>query len=434
MTRAACGSHVRWNVLVLLAIVSFVAYVLKSAMSVAGPTMIVELGLSTVQLGIILGSAAWGYGMFQFPGGLLGDALGGRKATALIVLLWGAVILPIAFVPGVGVLVSVVVVGLLASLQFLLGAAQAPLFPVTSGRVIGPWFPVTGWGLPTALTSVGLTFGAAAAPPLIAWLVLRAGWRRSFVLLAPAAFICAALWYWYVRDTPGQHRGVSPDERALIDAGRENSSEPARALGGWKVVLRDRQILLLTASYFCINYVSYFFLNWGFLYLTDVRGFRMLEGGGLASLWWLSGGAGAAVGGWWCDRLTKSLGIRWGCRWPCLVGCVGCCLAMGAAGAADTPYLAVAFLCLGLAFMQFADPVYWVATMSVSGRHAAGACGVLNTGGNVVGTLNAILVPLVADRMGWVAAIGTAAGFAMIAAILWFWIEADRRPVEVAYP
>jgi nitrate/nitrite transporter NarK len=179
----------------------------------------------------------------------------------------------------------------------------------------------------------------------------------------------AALWYWYVRDTPGEHPGVSPAELALIDADRPVSSGPVRIPGAWKIVLRDRQVLLLTASYFCICYVFYFYLYWGFLYLTDVRGFKLLEGGGLASLWWLSGAVGAPLGGWWCDRLSRRIGLRWGCRWPCLVGCVGCCLAMVAAARAGSPYLAVGFLCLGLAFEQSADAAYWVATMAVSGRH-----------------------------------------------------------------
>jgi predicted MFS family arabinose efflux permease len=67
---------------------------------------------------------------------------------------------------------------------------------ITAGAVIGPWFPVAGWALPNALTNVGVTVGSAAAAPLVAWLVLRAGWRQSFVLLAPAAFIAAAIWYW----------------------------------------------------------------------------------------------------------------------------------------------------------------------------------------------------------------------------------------------
>lgn len=433
MSQAPATSHVRWRILALLILLSFVAYVLKTNMSVAGDRMMRDLGLSEIQFGIILAGSAWGYAIFQFPGGLLGDALGGRKAMTLIVLLWGVWTLLVGLTPAAGTLSPIAIVGLLASLRFLLGASQAPLFPITSGEVIASWFPVSGWAVPNALTNVGLTVGSAAAGPLVAWLVLETGWRQSFVLTAPAALLLAGVWYWYVRDRPAEFPGVSPRELALIDAGRPPRDEHAPVRGAWKIVLRDPQILLLTASYFCSNYVFYFFLNWGFYYLVEVRGFRLLQGGSLSSLWWLTGAVGAAIGGVWCDVLSRRVGRRWGCRWPCIIGGLGGGLAMIVAALTGSPYLAVAFLCIGLAFQQLTDSIYWVATMSVSGRHASAGCGVLNTGGNLVGGINALLVPFTARALGWAAAIGATAAFAIAGAALWMWIDADRRPAEGSF-
>lgn len=427
---ALSTSWVRWKVLTLLILLSCVAYVLKTNMSVAGTTMMHDLGLSEVQFGIILAGSAWGYTVFQFPGGLLGDALGGRRSMTLIAVVWGVGTLLVGLVPAAGVLSLVGVLVLLTGLRFLLGASQAPYFPIASGETIAAWFPVSAWALPNALTNVGLTLGSALAGPLVAWLVMTAGWRQSFVLAAPSAFLLAVVWHWYVRDRPADHKGVSASELALIDAGRPPRPPRAPTSGAWKVVLRDRQVLLLTASYFCINYVFYFFLNWGFYYLVEVRGFKMLEGGSLSSTWWLSGAVGAAVGGVWCDRLSQRIGLRRGCRWPVIFGCVGSGIAMAAAALAGTAYLAVGFLCLGLALQQLTDSVYWTATMSVSGRHASAGCGIMNTGGNAVGGINALLVPLMARAFGWVPAITTATAFAFIAAILWFWIEADRPPLD----
>ena len=429
---SSAATGIRWRILAFLVVVSFVAYVLKTNMSVAGPAMMHDLGLTEVQFGIILAGSAWGYAIFQFPGGVFGDALGGRRAMTIIVVLWGVTTLLVGLVPAAGVLPPLVMLGTLTALRFLLGAAQGPLFPVMSGEVIAPWFPVTGWAWPNALSNVGLTFGSAVAGPLVAWLVLAVGWRQSFVLTAPAAFVLAGAWYWYARDRPADHSSVSPGELALIDAGRPPHVPTARIRGDWKVVLRDRQVLLLAASYFCINYVFYFFLNWGFYYLVEIRGFRSLEGGSLSSTWWLTGAAGAAVGGIWCDLLSRRIGLRWGCRWPAMVGGIGCGLAMAAAAMANNPYLAVGLLCAGLAFQQLTDSVYWAATMSVSGRHASAGCGVINTGGNVVGGVNALLVPLMARAFGWAPAIVTATAFAFVAAILWLWIDAGRPPPEAA--
>jgi len=49
---------------------SFVAYLLRINMSIAGENMMADLGLSKIQLGMILSAFAWGYAIFQFPGGI----------------------------------------------------------------------------------------------------------------------------------------------------------------------------------------------------------------------------------------------------------------------------------------------------------------------------------------------------------------------------
>jgi len=49
---------------------SFVAYILRTNMSIAGESMMADLGLSKIQLGMVLSVFAWGYAIFQFPGGI----------------------------------------------------------------------------------------------------------------------------------------------------------------------------------------------------------------------------------------------------------------------------------------------------------------------------------------------------------------------------
>ena len=69
---------VRWRILAWIVIASVVAYALRFNLSVAGPAMMRDLGLSEAQLGIILGAFAWSYGLFQAPGGVLGERFGPR--------------------------------------------------------------------------------------------------------------------------------------------------------------------------------------------------------------------------------------------------------------------------------------------------------------------------------------------------------------------
>jgi ACS family glucarate transporter-like MFS transporter len=419
-------SQVRWVILALLFAASFVAYVLRTNMSIAGEKMMADLGLSKIQLGLVLSAFAWGYAIFQFPGGVFGDRMGPRRALTIIAILWGILTLLTGLVPGTGLASTAVILAALIGLRFVMGAVQAPLFPVGCGGAIGNWFPVSGWAFPNGLTSTGLTLGAAATAPLIAWLMETLGWRQSFVLTAPSAFLIAGVWWWYARDNPADHPRVSQKELELIDENRGPREPAADDRAAWKRVLKNRDILLLAASYFCMNYVFYIFFNWFFIYLVDVRGFEILKGGAFAAAPWMVGAVAASVGGLWCDRLCKRIGARWGCRIPGMAGLslVAGLLFFGAT--ARNPYLAVALLALSFGCTQLTEGAFWAAAIFVSGKHASAATGVMNTGGNVVGGIGALLVPIMADAFGWVPALATGSVFALIGVGLWLFVRADR--------
>ena len=427
------STHVRWVILALLFMASFVAYVLRTNMSIAGENMMADLGLSKIQLGMILSAFAWGYAIFQFPGGIFGNIVGSRRALAIIAVLWGVLTLATGLVPGTALASTAVILTTLVVLRFFMGVVQAPLFPVACGGTIGSWFPVSGWAFPNGLTSTGLTLGAAATAPLIAWLMETLGWRESFVFTAPLAFLIAGVWWWYARDNPADHPRVNKRELALINANRPSREQIIAKRSAWKHVLKNRDVLLLTASYFCMNYVFYIFFNWFFIYLVDVREFKILEGGYFAAAPWMVGAVAASVGGFWCDRLCKRIGPRRGCRIP---GIVGLSLAAGLlflGATAKNPYLAVVFLSLSFGSTQLTEGPYWAAVIFVSGKHASAATGVLNTGGNVAGGIGALLVPVTAGVFGWVPALATGSIFAIIGVGLWFFVRADR-PMTVHSP
>jgi ACS family glucarate transporter-like MFS transporter len=307
-----------------------------------------------------------------------------------------------------------------------MGIVQAPLFPVACGGMIGSWFPVSGWAFPNGLTSTGLTMGAAATAPLIAWLMETVGWRQSFIFTAPIAFLIAGVWWWYARDNPAGHPRVSKKELDLINANRPAPEHAIKDKAAWKHVLKNRDILLLTASYFCMNYVFFIFFNWFFIYLIDVREFKIMEGGYFAAAPWMVGAVAASAGGLWCDRLCKRFGPRWGCRIPSIVGLSLAAGLLFLGATTKDPYLAVAFLSLSFGCTQLTEGPYWAAAIYVSGKHASAATGVMNTGGNVAGAIGALLVPITAEAFGWVPALATGSIFAIIGVVLWLFIRADK--------
>jgi hypothetical protein len=56
---------------------------------------------------------------------------------------------------------------------------------------------------------------------------------------------------------------------------------------------------------------------------------------------------------------------------------------------------------------------------------------VLNTGGNIVGFVGGMLVPITAKYFGWVVAVSMGSVFALIGAALWFFIRGDRPILEL---
>ena len=421
------ASGVRWRVLALLVVASFVSYLLRSNISIAAPAMTADLGLSEQQLGYILAAFTAGYTVFQFPGGVFGVKLGPRRALAIVMVLWGLLTVLTSAVPGGAAAVGWTLAALIV-VRFLVGAVHAPIYPLTGG-VVERWFPIGSWALPNGLSSSGLTLGSAAAAPLLAWLVVEYGWRVSFVLLAPLGLVGAALWWWYVRDDPASHPAVNEAEAELILAGRPEPVPPSAAEAeqpGWLRVLKNRDVLLLMQSYFCMNYIFYLMFNWVFYYLVTVRGFESQLAGYFTSIQWVAAAVGAAGGGFLCDLLCRRYGMRRGCAWPTMAGLTlsGLFLVIGAVSV--NPYLAVAFLALCFLANQVTEAGFWAAAISIGGRNAAAACGVMNTGGNAAGVVNALLVPFLAGTLGWVAAMVAGAAFAFAAAALWLAIRADR--------
>jgi len=270
------ATSIRWRILGILVFASFVSYVLRSNISIAAPAMIADLGLTEIQWGWILAAFTAGYAAFQFPGGILGDRFGPRKMLAAIAILWGVLTIATSLVPGQGAVSTTLIIVSLMLVRFLVGAVHAPIFPVMNVSFMR-WFPVGGWAFPTGLSSTGLTLGFAASAPVLAWMITQYGWRLSFVMLAPFGFLVAALWWWYARDRPADHRAVNQAEVELILANRSPGLGDDDAPPAWWRVLKNRDVVLLTLSYSCMNFVFYEVFNWFFYYLVEIKQFSIQQ-------------------------------------------------------------------------------------------------------------------------------------------------------------
>ena len=412
---------VRFRIMGVLFAMCFVNYLLRNSLSIAVPSLQEEFRFTNAEIGWILGSFNFSYALLQVPGGIFGQVYGPRRALTYIAVSWGVLTFLTGFIP---TLMAASATGVMVSLfvtRLLMGATNAPLFPVTAGA-FARWFPEGSWGFPNGMLSVGLALGQAAIGPIVTLLIVHYGWRGSFYALAPLGLIIGAWWYWYGRDRPDEHPAITAAELQLIEGERRPVEPAVREKGTWRRMLVQRDVLLLAASYFCMNYVFYMFAQWLFTYLVAERKFSILESGWLYVAPFATGAVLAGLGGLTCDSLCKRIGPTWGCRLPAMTGLVLVAVLLIAGDLATNAYVAVGLLSLCFGFTQFTEGAFWSASTYVAGPHTSAATGVMNTGGNAAGFL-APVVGLMLDHLGWFATLASGSVFALAGAALWLLIR-----------
>jgi MFS transporter, ACS family, glucarate transporter len=172
---------VRWLIASLVGVFAFVSYIERMNISVAAELMMPDVGLSKIAMGQVFSSFLWGYAIFQVPAGRLGDVIGPRVTLALAALLWGLTTVLTGLLPGFLAAGSLLLVVLLVSVRFVLGAAEAATFPVGS-RAIRNWTPPSERAFANSFMMAGSASAAALSAPLVSWLMVRFGWRSAFYL------------------------------------------------------------------------------------------------------------------------------------------------------------------------------------------------------------------------------------------------------------
>jgi len=414
--------RVRWTIFAFMFAFGVCAYLQQKGLSVAALRMMPELGLTQQQIGWLQAAFIAGYSLMQFPGGLLGQRFRPRLVFAALGFGTCAAALVVPLAPLVLVGAPLFLTLLLG--RSLLGALQAPIFPVTNG-VFEAWFPQTLWPLVQGLASACLGVGLAMTAPLVAHLMVASTWQRALLWTSAPMLVLALLWTWYGRNTPAEHPSMSTQELAEIGAGAAIHHEFSWPRVGR--LLLNRDALALTFSYICANYVFYFIADWCFLYLVQERHFETLESGWLAAAPAVVGALGASAGGYLATRLGIRLGVRRGLSLVPLVCLPACALLLLAGVSAASGYVAVAALALAFAFEQVNEGPYWAAIMHAAPGDTMAAGGVLNTGGNVGGLIAAPVTAYFSGHGAWTPPFLIGSVFALVAAATWLIVDPTRH-------
>ena len=414
----ASTRQVRWTLIGWLFVLSAVAYLDRVNISIAGKLMAQDYALSNQQLGYVFSAFVLGYALFQAPSGRAADRFGARR-TLTLAAIWWAVFSSLTAAPfGLAFALPLLLVT-----RFVLGAGEAVIYPA-SNRVVAKWIPVSERGLANGVIFMGVGVGAGITPPLVTSVMLRFGWRASFVACGLIGVLAGAVWWLIARDSPDEHRAVSARERAHIRAGiRESVSAPPLS---WHDIGASRNVRLLTISYFCYGYSAYIFFSWFFIYLSTVRGMQLKESALYAMLPFIAMAIGSALGGYLNDRLSRARSLRTGRCGVAVLG-IGLAAVFIAVGTeVESARIASVILAGGAGTLYLAQSSFWSVSADIAGSSAGTVSGVMNMGAQLGGVVTASLTPWIASHFGWAASFQVAAVLCVIGAAAWTAVQPGR--------
>ena len=427
-------SHTRWLLVFWLFVLSAVAFLDRVNISIAGPSIAADYGLTNSQLGYVFSSFLLGYALFQTAGGWLSDNLGPRRVLTVGVVWWGIFTALTAIVPSQirGALLFFV------AIRFLLGAGEAVIYPA-SNHFVSWWIPTQERGVANGIIFAGVGVGAGITPPAISYVMFHYGWRFSFWMSAVIGLAAGFIWFLIARDKPEDHPSVSPAELHFIQFGRTLSSSESLSASTiphldantvrslpWSAILQSKNVWAVTFSYFCYGYVAWIFFSWFYIYLAKVRGLNLKASAFYATLPFLAMAVCCPLGGAIADRVTLSRGKRVGRCGIAVFAMTMTAVFLLLGSRVASARLASVVLAGGAGALYLSQSSFWSVTADISAASSGSVSGFMNMGAQLGGALTASLTPAVAEHYGWTASFYVAALLAALGALAWLAVDPDR--------
>ncbi len=283
MDLANVSNERRWVIVVLLFTASLINYLDRAAISFALPLISKDFHLTSTTKGLLLSSFFWSYALMQIPIGWCADRLNLRWLYAGAFALW-------SLAQGLTGLAGSLAA--LAGLRILLGVGESIYLPGGS-KIVSLLFSDKDRGLPSGLFDFGTRTGLVLEGILVPWLLVRYGWRHTFLLLGLTALVWLIPWFLIF---PRRMRSVSNG----LSSAQSTTSSGTR----WRA-LANRNLLGICLGFFCFDYYWYVLVTWLPDYLVTVRHFSIVQAGFYASVAFFTFGLAEPIGGWIADSLIR---------------------------------------------------------------------------------------------------------------------------------
>lgn len=376
----------RYTVLLIFFMVWVLSFIDRMAISVAIPYVATDLGLSPVKMGVVLSAFFGAYTLAQLPGGILGDRFGARKIVTLALFFWSL----FTFVTGlIHSLFQMIMV------RFTFGLGEG-VYPACAYKGISVWFPQKERATATALMMASNGLGAGLAPLIVVPIMALWGWRAIFYSLCVLGLPLMLVFWIYITDTPVGNKRVSPEELLEIEGDRASLAPAPAPQVGLGDIIKDWRVWQFFLVYFAFDITLWGFTTWLPTYLVRVRGFTPGKMAMAASVPFLAGMIGCALGGWASDKFFSNHR-----RWLlAAIELISAALLYLTVTATSITVLIISQTLAGF-FIKSSTSAFWALPMNyISKTNMGAASGFISIGAQLAAFISPLIIGYLIQRSG----------------------------------
>jgi MFS transporter, ACS family, glucarate transporter len=398
-------THVRYLIVLMLFAASAFSYGDRVVLSIAGVAMAKDIHMDALRLGYLFSGFSWAYVAGQLPAGGLLDSIGSKQVYGISIICWSVC----AGLVGVaGYLPATVAFIVIFGLRLVSGLVQSPVFP-GNGRIVAAWFPTAERGTASAIFNSSQYFALVLFAPIIGWIAHTRGWRDCFWFLGATGLVLSSVWFKVIYDVRS-HPRINQREIDYIEEGGglvspDRNQGPNRSSNTltWstvKMLFGNRMLVGIYIGQFCITTLTWFFLTWFPVYLSQARHMSIVKVGVVAVLPALCGFIGGVLGGVVSGRLLRSgRSLTFSRKLPIVTGML-LSITMIACNYSHEQWLVVLWMSLAF-FGKGFGALGWTVISDTSPKGMVGLNGGLfNLIGNLAGITTPIVIGYIVDGTG----------------------------------
>ena len=379
----------RWLRIIPVAFIMYtIAFIDRTNISLALPSMSADLRMSPTQAGDAAGVFFWGYLLLQVPGGYLAHRWSAKHFVSVLLVIWG---------------VCSAATGLVGTwrefwiMRLLLGVAEGGVWPATL-VLLSSWFPRAERARANAYWMLCLPAAVVLSSPLSGWILGRWNWRILLISEGALPFLWLVVWWYFISDHPYQARWISAEERDYLESTlRREASElqPASSESYLRALLRPH-VLLMVGIYFLDNSGNYGYLFWLPSALENARKMSHVQVGFLFAVPYIVTAVGMVLISRHSDRTRErrrhvAFALGWG----------GILLLSSILTSNHAPALSFSLIALvGAGTYGVLGPFWAIPTETLPSSVAASAMGLINALGNLGGYFGPLAVGYLNQRTG----------------------------------